>query len=193
MKRQISFRQYRAIDLLILAALMVLSEFVILFAASHWYADQLYIVSPVAALVALVMMRWNGYAAIHAVLGGLVFAALSKGTWQQFLIYGVGNLFSLLALVLFKALGKERIRQSVFLSLVFALCTQLFMQLGRAGLAFLFGHPAATCLGFITTDTLSGLFTMVIVWIVRRIDGLFEDQKNYLLRVESERQLEGRE
>ena len=40
------------------------------------------------------------------------------------------------------------------------------------------------CIGFITTDALSGFFTAVILWIARRQDGLFEDQKHYLLRIQ---------
>ena len=186
MNQQISFRQYRSIDLTILAVILAVSQSLIYFASSKWFTDQLYVVSPVAAVVALVMMRWSGYAAIHAVLGGVLFTALSGGTWQHFVIYGVGNLLSMLALVMFKIFGKERIRKDSFLALVFALCVQLLMQLGRAGLAALFGNPAAACLGFITTDVLSDLFTLFIIWVVRRIEGLFEDQKHYLLRTQSE-------
>lgn len=193
MKRQISVGQYRAIDLTILTAVLAVSQFVICAAASVWFPDQLYVVSPAAAVVAIVMMRWSSFAAIPASLGGLLYSVLSGGTWQHFLIYGIGNLASLLALVLFRIFDKERIRTDVLLSLLLALCVQLFMMLGRAGIAAVLGFPAEACLGFITTDILSGLFTMLIVWAVRRIDGLFEDQIHYLLRLESERQAEGRE
>ncbi len=193
MNRQISFGQYRAIDLSILAVLMAVTQAVISIASTTIYVDQLYVVSTVGAVTALVMMRWNAYAAIHAVLGGVVFTAVAGGTWQQFVIYGVGNLFSLLALLLFKVFGKEAIRKDALKSILFAFCTQLLMQLGRAGIAFLFGYPAAACIGFITTDALSILFTVCVIWVVRRIEGLFEDQKNYLLRIERERQVEGRE
>lgn len=193
MKRQITLAQYRSIDLCILTALMAVSQYVIFKASSSWFSDQLYVVSPVAAVTALVMMRWNGYAVIPACLGGVIFTLLAGGTPQHYLIYSVGNLASLLALVLFKAIGKERIRQDALQTILFALCTQLLMLLGRAGLAALLGYSVSACLGFITTDALSILFSMVILWIVRRIDGLFEDQKYYLLRIDSERQVEGRE
>ena len=193
MNRHISFNQYRMIDLSILAAFLAGSQCLIFFASSRWYPEQLYVVSPVAAMVALVMMRWNGYAAIHAALGGVIFTALSGGSWQHFVIYGVGNLCSMAALAMFKIFGKERIRKDTFLTLTFALCVQLLMQLGRAGLAALFGAPAAACLGFITTDILSELFTLFIIWVVRRIEGLFEDQKHYLLRTQSEQLVEGRD
>ena len=193
MNREITFQQYRTIDLSILAVVLAVSQFVINLASSVLYPEQLYVVSPVAAMTALVMMRWNGYAAVHALLGGIFFTVLSGGTWQHIVIYGGGNLLCLLALLMLKAFGKERVRKEAVLSVAFALCTQALMWLGRAGLAFVLGFEPAACLGFITTDVLSGLFTAVIIWVVRRIEGLFEDQKHYLLRLQSERQVEGRE
>lgn len=186
MERKISLAQYRTIDLIILTVLMLVSQVLIHFASSSWFSDQLYVVSPVAAVVALVMMRWSGWAAIQAVLGGVAFAVLEGGSIQHFVIYGVGNLLGMLALVMFKIFGKEQIRQNASLALIFAFCVQLLMQLGRAGAAALFGNAAATCFGFITTDFLSEIFTLFIIWIVRRIEGLFEDQKHYLLRIQSE-------
>lgn len=190
MNRQISFRTYRTIDLTIMMVILAVSQFLIFMATRFWFPDQLYVVSPIAGVVALVMMRWNGFAGIHAVLGGMLFALISGGTWEQAAIYGIGNLVSLLALVMFRLFGKDRIRQDAFLSLVFAFVVQLLMWLGRAGIAALFGYEFAACLGFVTTDILSALFTLFITWIVRRAEGLFEDQKHYLLRMERERQAE---
>ena len=120
------------------------------------------------------------------VLGGVVYTILSGGTAQHFAIYSVGNLLAMAALVMFRVWDKERIRKNTTLTLVFALCVQLLMQLGRAGVAALLGYEPAVCLGFITTDILSELFTLFVAWIVRRVEGLFEDQKHYLLRIQSE-------
>lgn len=194
MKRQMSFAQYRAVDLAILTGLMAVSQIVIHFAVNLWNADQTgYVVSPVGAVVAIVMMRWGIWSAIPAALGGVLLTALSGGTGEQILIYSAGNLLALLALLLFKIAGKERIRESVVLTLVYALSVQLLMQLGRAGLAALMGYAMPACLDFITTDSLSILFTLVIVWIARRVEGLFEDQKHYLLRIQQEQSVKGGE
>lgn len=190
MNKQLSLQQYRAIDLTILGVVLIATQILTLAAASLWFPDQLYIVSPVAAVVCIVMMRWGIWAAIHAVLGGIVLTAASGGTWQHGVIYCVGNLFSLATLALLKILGKEKIRQSSFLSLSVALSAQLLMLLGRAAVALALGHSFLECLGFITTDILSVLFTLVVIWVARKADGLFEDQKHYLLRVQRERQNE---
>ncbi len=194
MQRQITFAQYRTIDLTILMVILAVCQGVIHLAATYWFPWELYIASPVAAVVALVMMRWGAYAGIHACLGGLVFAVISGGTWQHILIYSLGNLLGLLALGMLKLMGKETIRKNSIWAMAFGLLTQALMWLGRAGVAAVLGFSADACLGFVTTDVLSGLFTLVIIWIVRRIDGLFEDQKNYLLRIQqTEQKIEGRE
>lgn len=194
MKRQISLAQYRGVDLALLTGLMIVSQAVIHFAVRFWMAGQTgYVVSPVAAVVAIVMMRWGLWAVVPALLGGLVLTALSGGTGEQFLIYGAGNLLAILTLLLFKFTGKEQIRKNVILTLFFAFCVQMLMQFGRAGLAALMGYEMPACLDFITTDSLSILFTLVIVWIARRVEGLFEDQKQYLLRVQQEQSVKGGE
>ncbi len=187
MNKQISFQQYRTIDLGIMAVLLVITQVLISVAANVWFKWEMYIVSPVAVVTALVMMRWGVWAGIHAALGGIVYTLMAGGGWQHYLIFGLGNLLSLLALVLFKIFGKEKLRASALLTVLFALCTQLFMLCGRALMAMALGYTPAQALGFITTDLLSVLFTAVIIWIARRIDGLFEDQKHYLLRIQEEK------
>ncbi|MBE7003339.1 MAG: hypothetical protein E7425_03515 [Ruminococcaceae bacterium] len=183
MDRQITLQRYRAMDLSAFALMLSISEAVIVTAATRWFPDQLYTVSVTAAVVSIVLMRWGAAAAIHAVLGGAVFCAAAHAEPGQYLIYCAGNLFSLASLLWLRLLGKERIRNDGFLSVTFALCTLLFMQLGRAAAALVLGAAASACLGFVTTDLLSGLFTALIVWIARRLDGIFEDQKHYLLRI----------
>lgn len=193
MKQQITVTQYRNIDLTILAIAMAVTQALIHFAVSRWFPEQLFVVSPVGIVVALVMMRWGGWAVIHSVLGGFLFALLSDGNAQHILIFGAGNAFALLALILLKCPGKEKIRTNPIYTLLFGFCVQGLMLLGRATIAVALGFGWSASLGFITTDTLSILFTMVAIWVIRRIDGLFEDQIHYLLRTQEERSVEGRE
>lgn len=181
MGRRLTFAQYRAIDLTLFALMLCVSETLIVTAATFWFPDQLYTVSAAGAVVAIVLMRWGPWAGLHAALGGILYALLAHGTAAQTLIYCVGNLFALLALLPLRFLGGERIRCDATYSVLFGLMTLLLMQGGRALTALALGLPR--CLGFFTTDALSLLFTGVIVWIARRQDGIFEDQKHYLLRV----------
>ena len=191
LKHSFSFRQYRTIDLGLFALVLLISESLIVRAARFWFPDQLYTVSVVAAVVAIVMMRWGKWAAIHAIFGALIFCLNSGANGKQILIYCFGNLLGLLMLFPRQLLGWEKIRNDGFLSVCFGLLTLLLMQLGRALIALAMGALLHDCLGFFTTDALSLLFTGVIIWIARRLDGIFEDQKHYLLRIHKEEEKGG--
>lgn len=191
MSRHLTLEQYRAIDLSLFAAILAVSEAVIVAAVTRWYPEQLYTVSVTAAVTAIVLMRWGGHAAIHAVLGGALFCAAAGATGQQYLIYCLGNLGALISLVWLRLLGAERIRNDAFLSVCFGIMTLLEMQLGRAAAALALGYAARDCLGFFTTDALSALFTGVILWVARRLDGIFEEQTHYLLRIQKSDAQEG--
>ena len=186
LKGGISFRQYRTIDLLCFTVILCFSECLIVKACSSWFADQLYVVSPVAAVVAIVMMRWGPFAAVQAVVGGAVYCLISGGGWQQLLVYGIGNLGGLAALSFFRWKPKEDLRGSVSATLWFAAAAQAGMLLGRALMALCVGLGGEAALGFITTDVLSFVFTLVILWVARKVNGLFEDQKHYLFRIQRE-------
>ena len=87
--------QYRIIDLSIFAVIMMLTETLIIRAATEWFSAAAWTVSVVPAVTAIVMVRWGPWCALHAVLGGIVTVLVQKGTGTQFLIYGIGNLAAL--------------------------------------------------------------------------------------------------
>lgn len=188
MAKQRSLGQYRAIDLFCFALMLALFEPVLHFAATRLFPAEPYTVSVTAAVTAIVMMRWGPWAAIHAVFGGIMACLLAGARVDQYLIYGFGNLLSLASLLLLKAWGKEETRKDVLHSIAFALVTALLMQLGRALMALILGNGVGVSLGFFTTGVITDLFTVVVVWIARRLDGIFEDQIHYLLRIQKEPQ-----
>lgn len=175
--------QYRAMDLLMFAAMLAVFETIAVNAATRWFPNEPYTVSLAPAVTAIVLMRWGPWAAIHAVLGGAVFCVASGAQPRHYLIYCAGNLLSLAALPVIKHYTPEGVRESTARSLMLALMVTLLMQLGRALMAMLLGASAAAAAGFFTTDAITLLFTLVVIWIARRLDGIFEDQGHYLLRV----------
>lgn len=185
MKRQRTWKEYRAIDLALWALALAVFEFLIVRAANWWFPGQPFTVSLAAAVASIVYMRWGWWGAIHAAEAGLVFCFFSGAAPIQYVIYCGGNLLSVLAVLLPSRLGKERVRTGR-LSLVFPVLVQLLMQGGRALAALALGCAPAAAVGFFTTDSLSLLFTFVIIWIARKLDGVYEDQKHYLLRVHAE-------
>ena len=184
-------QRYRQIDLTIFAFMMVLFESIVVLAARKWFPGQAFTVSVVPAVTAIVMIRWGPWAAIHALLGGAAFCYMSAAEPKQYAIYCIGNLFSLLALFLIKALGgEEDVRKSVYKTLAYGLGVTLLLQAGRFLTAVALGTAADLALGFFTTEAVTLLFTLLILWIVRRLDGVFENQDHYLLRLQAEEEKE---
>ena len=193
MRPHFTLEQYRGLDLFFFAAIAFFAELVITLAASRWYPDQLYTVSAGAALTAIVMIRWKGYAAIPALTGGLALCIAMGAVPVHYLIYCLGNLFGVAALLFLKAVGEKRIRENAIWTIGFGVCTLVLMQAGRALIALLLGYGIRNGIAFFATDSLSYVFTAVILWVARRQDGLFEDQKEYLVRLHTEMETEKEE
>lgn len=194
MRPTLSFRQYRAMDLTMLTLILVLCEGLIVVASTRWFPDQLYTLSLTAGVTAVVMIRWGYFGAVPAAAGAIVFCLLSRAAPWQYLVYAGGNQLALLLVPLVKKLGGWRkVRETAGRAVLYGLLSAVLMQLGRAGLALLFGKPPQACLLFITTDTLSGVISMLICWVARHLDGMLEDQKHYLDRVGRETEDGGRD
>ena len=190
MKHQITFRQYRAMDLFIFTILLCVCETLITLGATQWFPQEPWTLSLTPAITAIVMVRWGGFAAIPAFLGAVVFCFASGASLPQYAIYCVGNLAALALTQFLYRFGWKRLHDQVLLSLLYGFLTALMMQLGRALIALVMGNPLAVCLGFITTDVLSAVFSALLVWIMRKLDGMLEEQKHYLRRVAEEMERE---
>ena len=190
MKQQITFRQYRAMDLVMFTVLLCVCETLITLGAIRWFPQEPWTLSLTPAVTAIVMVRWGGFAAIPALLGALVFCVASGASLGQYVIYMAGNLAALALLGLLRGQGWKRLQDQVLLALLYGAMTALTMQLGRAVMALLLGYGPAVMLPFFTTDALSTLFAALLVWITRRLDGMLEEQKHYLRRVAEEQERE---
>ena len=168
--------------MLLFGIMMVIFEFVIVMAAKFWFPGQPFTVSLAAAITTIVYMRWGWWGGIHAALAGIVFCFFQGASPQQYLIYIGGNLLSIISVFVLKKVGKEKVRLST-MGMTYPILVLLLMQTGRALIALLTGAERASVIGFYTTDSLSMLFTFVIIWIARRLDGVYEDQIHYLLRI----------
>lgn len=186
MEKQTSLIRYKSIDLVIWTFLLGLFETFIAISGSSWFKSQPYTVSLVPALSLIVYIRWGIFGSIYSALGGLFLSLSLRASVDQTVVYVVGNLFSLLVYPLIVKVGKDRIRNSSLLSMIFAVMIALFMQIGRYIVSLFMGGKIESIIDFITTDALSGVFAVVIILIVRRVDGLFEDQISYLRRIEEE-------
>ncbi len=186
MKNQLSYQQYRTIDLTLFAVMAAVFEFIIVkVSRSQFFGYQAISVSLAGALTSIMYMRWGLWGGLHCALLGFLYCAYSGATANQYIIYICGNLCSLPAALVLHKLGYERVRKSHW-GMLFPLAVIVLMLCGRAAVAMLLGSSPAVAVMFISTDSLSILFTLVIVWIAKRLDGIYENQRHYLLRVHSE-------
>ena len=186
-----SFKQYRMIDLLLFLGMYALCEYLVVKAATVWF-DEPYSISIMLPMLLIVMMRWSGYAVIHAVLYAVLFVLYQKGSAVQYLIYIAGNLGMLLALFYVEKVGKERIRHSFMGSVAYLVIGFLLMELFRGIASVVFaGSDIRIILQFLMSDMLSLVFGILVIVVIRGQDGLFEDQKHYLLRLDSQKEKEG--
>ncbi len=186
-----SFKQYRLIDLLLFLGMYALCEFLVIKAATVWF-DEPYSISIMLPLLLIVMMRWSEYAVIHAVLYAVLFVLYQKGSASQYLIYIIGNLGFMLTLFYVKKIGKERIRNSFMGSVAYLAVGFLLMELFRGLASMVFTRSdVRILLQFIMSDMLSLVFGILVIIVIRKQDGLFEDQKHYLLRLDSQKEKDG--
>ena len=148
----------------------------------------MYSVTIVYAMFVLVLMRWGAYAGIVAFLSGVAYCMALKATLPMYVIVCGGNLFGLLALFLHK-MGKQKIRDSVGWSILYVFASFACISVGRLLISLAF-ELQKEVIQYILYDVLSAVFAVVVVLVCRKQNGLFEDQKHYLLRVDAERKAE---
>ena len=189
MEKPRSLKRYRFVDLALFSIMLLVFESIIVTASLRWFPGQPYTVSLIPAIVSIVLVRWGVWAAVHALMGGILLCFLQGASLPQYVIYGIGNLFPLLLLPLLRRWRREKgVFSDAFSALAFGLAVLLLIQAGRAVLSLFFGANPSLALGCFTTESVTDLFTLVILWIVRRLDGLLEDQNHYLQRIQQEEQ-----
>lgn len=181
--KRITVEQYRNVDLMMWIVMTLIFETITTMATIKWFYLQPVALSITLALVCAVMMRWNGYAAIIAVVGGLVVCIISGANIEQYIIYCIGNMFALVAMLLMKYMGKEKIQNGFLSKVLFATVAYVGMVLGRWLVSLFFGGDFTAFTVYITTDIMSLLFAVMILHILGKCDGMIEDQKAYLKRV----------
>lgn len=188
--KQITFKQYKAIDISLLTALLFIFEALSTYATIHWFSLQALALSVTPLILAIVMLRWGWPAVISALLGGVAYCIAGGANLRQYAIYCIGNTAALLSLLVIKAFGKDEIRKSKWKLIIYAVSTYLFICIGRWLVSLVFEPTIKTLLAFITTDVISLVISLVGLLSLRNNDGMLEDQKAYLLRLDRERREE---
>jgi hypothetical protein len=143
----------------------------------------------------IVMMRWGWQSAIFCVGSGILNCALNGGSFTAYLTYCIGNLFVMFMLLPLKKIGKRKIASKWYFSALFVLCSWLCVYLGRScvwTVCYMITPVEGSAIysGFVqfaAWDLLSLAMAIAIILVMRRFDGMFEDQMDYLKRLDEEK------
>lgn len=185
--KALTYNQYRIINILLLAIIYSVTEAAISLGANIWFPELPYVLSLSVMFVSLEMMRWSGFAFVSALIAGIVTCFFSGAVADQYLIYIIGNMAMLLGVLFLKKVGKDKVRSSAMLTVLYVFIVFLLAELGRSLVAIVLGNDPLIIVQFLTTDILTGVFAIIVILLMRKTDGMFEDQKSYLLRLEEER------
>lgn len=195
--RQISVKQYRFTDLFLFAVILLAAELLAHFAIK-WFPDEaIYTFSFMVPIVLLVAVRWGWPSVFYPALSGLVICLFNVGSADgvQWACYLIGNSFIALMLIPRYLIGVERIASKWWATALFALGGWLCVYLGRSvvwavGVAVSPAEGIGAADGFISFalyDILSPAMAVIILLVMRKLDGMFEDQMSYLERRYGER------
>lgn len=190
--KSISLNQYRLTDLFLFLLIMAVGEVLSHFALVHFASKTItYSVTFLLPITLIVMMRWGWQGILFAAADGLLFCILNSAGWQTYILYAVGNMAIAAMYGVLRLVGKKRIAGRWFFSLLFVVGGWLCVALGRSLIGLCFGQNFISsllyCIGLGDTGLMSLALAIIIVLVLRRFDGMWEDQKSYLLRLDSER------
>ena len=190
--RLISLTQYRLSDVFMFALILGLSELLSFCAAEYWFTSSaLFSLSFLTPVVMLVMIRWGWISVFFAAADGALYCVLRGYGWQNYLVYGIGNCLSALMLIVFVFVKKDKITSKWYYSLLFLTGGWALINFGRAAVTAAFGNNFLSALGAVCgigdNGVLSLVIGLILVLILRRLDGMWEDQKSYLIRKDEER------
>lgn len=190
--RLISLRQYRLTDSVIFALILAAFDLIAYGALSMFGASAYFTFTMTLPITLLVMMRWGWQSVFYAVADGLILSFLYNRTvWQSYLSYAAGGAALMLILIPFKLIGKQRIRDKWYLTAAavlagwFVMNTTVTVIQTVCGADFL--NVASYNFGVGLTGLMSLAAGLVVILVMRRLDGMFEDQKHYLIRLDKER------
>lgn len=199
--RIISFGRYRATDLLLFAVILVAFDVIMFFAYttwfgedSSWYEPTRYLFSLMVPITLLVMVRWGWYGVFYAVFDGLLYCLMwllklddvsSQMVLYYVLTYGIGNAFIILSYIMVKFMGYKRIASTWYFTALYALSGWVAVIIGRTVVAACFGYNLFV--DFVVADILSLFISIIVMLVMRKLDGMMEFQKDYLIRLDKER------
>lgn len=191
--RLISLKQYKFNDLFLFAVILIVFDLVVHF-ATLWLGDRAtnYMFSLTVPIVLLIMVRWGWPAVFYAIGDAILLTVLNNPTvWQSYLAYILGNSALMLLLIPMHFMGKQKIAGKWYLTALFVVLGWVISNLVCSIVQWICGIDFVVALASNVSFSVNGLLSLVLgvvlMLILRRLDGMFEDQIHYLKRLDDER------
>ncbi len=192
--RLISVKQYRATDLVIFAAILIVSELLTHY-ATVWFAHSAFFtLSFSVAITCIVLVRWGWWGVFYPFISGVTFCLIRGLGVNHYFVRCLGDMFIMLTLLPLKFIGADKIRGKWYFTALFAVGAWLCVYIGRSLLwvvcfAIKPVEGAYIYSGFsgFALDFMSLFATTLVLLVMRKLDGMFEEQKSFLKRLDKER------
>lgn len=196
-----SLGKYRATDLAVLTFIACGLDAIILFAKSK-FPPMVYFWLSISMIISLIaIIRWNWWGLIPMVASscfyilfsnyamGKLLTVTGEGTVvKSLVVYAVGSLFIAVEMLYIRLVKKERICSSGWLLILYAVIGFVAVALGRSVVSVFFGDDFLISLaGYLQVDSLNLVWTIIILFITNKQDGILCDQKEYFLEVRGRR------
>ena len=191
--RLISVKQYKTTDLVIFAVILIIFDLLAHYASILFSGNVIYSFCLTVPITLLIMIRWGWCSVFFAVGDALLLTIVNNpAIWQSYLCYGVGNASLMLLLIAVKLVGKKRIASKWYFTSLFFVSGWVLQNLTITIMNAICGFPFVAYLslnfGFGITGVLSLAMGLVITLVLRKLDGMYEDQIEYLKRLKGERE-----
>lgn len=192
----ISIKQYRLGDLFVFTLIAAIAELVCYYSRFWFPGAAYYTLNLMLPVITLVMVRWGWPGIILAVAEGALGCAIRGSGWESYIIFMVSNAAIAIELLVLKLIGAERLQKRWYWAFLVVLSGWVAVNFTRTCIyAAFYGDflvSLATWFGLFEGGLLALVMGELIILICRRLDGMFENQKRYLLRLKKERDEEQR-
>lgn len=183
-----SLSRYKLIDLSLFTFLICASEALNIFMVKKVFTNQLFTLSVALTLSMVVVVRWGFWGAFPAVLAGLVTALFNSGSSYHYLVYGAGALGVLSGVVFLKIVGHKKVQSSWLWMLLYLVCGFLAVNILRSLLALTINFNfIQNFIQYMASDSLNLVIGFILLLIIKRQDGIFERQLDYLYRIQEQK------
>ncbi len=193
--RLISINQYRLTDLFLFAVILLFFDLITYYAPQLFPGGAIYSFCLTVPITLLIMIRWGWQSVFFAVGDGVLLSLLNNpSSWQSYISYAAGNALMMVLLLAVKFIGKDKLIGRWYTAACFVIVGWALANFGvtciQAMFGYNFGEVAAANFGFGINGVLALAMGLVIVLVLRKLDGMMEDQKAYIKRVNGEQKRE---